>query len=88
MGWVVGQHPATELPVIQDNLSTHKPEHDRWRDRHPLIHFHYTPTHVSWLNQVEVWSSILTQALTGSLMHVMSIPYSLSGPRVWCIPAT
>ena len=23
--------------------------------RHPLVHFHYTPTHASWLNQIEVW---------------------------------
>jgi len=23
------------------------------------VHLHYTPTHASWLNQVEVWFSIL-----------------------------
>jgi DDE superfamily endonuclease len=23
------------------------------------VHFHYTPTHASWLNQIEVWFSIL-----------------------------
>jgi transposase len=26
------------------------------------VHFHYTPTHASWLNQVEIWFSILTRA--------------------------
>jgi len=22
------------------------------------VHFHYTPTHTSWLNQIEIWFSI------------------------------
>ena len=66
MNRVVAQHPDTELHVILDNLSTHKPKHDRWLARRPLVHFHYTPTHASWLNQVECWFSILTrQALQG-----------------------
>ena len=49
MNRVVAQHPETELHVILDNLSTHKPKHDRWLARHPLVYFHYTPTHASWL---------------------------------------
>jgi len=64
---VVAQHPDTELHVILDNLNTHKPKHDRWLARHPLVHFHYTPTHASWLNQVEVWFSILTRAVLRGL---------------------
>jgi len=49
-----------------DNLNTHKPKHDRWLTRHPNVHFHFTPTHASWLNQVEVWFSILSsKALAG-----------------------
>ena len=24
-------------------------------DRHPRVHFHFTPTYSSWLNQVELW---------------------------------
>ena len=66
MNHIVVEHPAKELHVILDNLSTHKPKHDRWLARHSKVHFHYTPTHASWLNQVEVWFSILTrQALQG-----------------------
>ncbi len=43
------------------------PKHDRWRARHKNVHFHFTPTHASWLNQVEVWFSILSsQALAGA----------------------
>ena len=66
MNQIVAQYPYQELHVILDNLKTHKPKHDRWLVKHPQIHFHYTPTHASWLNQVECWFSILwRQALRG-----------------------
>jgi transposase len=66
MNQVVAQYPDKELHVILDNLKTHKPKHDRWLAKHAMIHFHYTPTHASWLNQVEIWFSILwRQALRG-----------------------
>lgn len=67
MNEVVAEHPDKELHVILDNLNTHKPKHDAWLARHPNVHFHFTPTHASWLNQVEVWFSILSrQALLNS----------------------
>jgi hypothetical protein len=25
------------------------------------VHFHYTPTHASWLNQVEIWFNLLSR---------------------------
>jgi len=63
---VRGYPPDAQLHVILDNLNTHKPKHDRWLARHPNVHFHYTPTHASWLNQIEIWFSILSrQALKG-----------------------
>jgi transposase len=66
MNDVVADYPRGEIHVILDNLSTHKPKRDRWRARHPHVHWHYTPTHASWLNQIEIWFSILTrQALHG-----------------------
>ncbi len=66
MNQVVAQYPEKELHVILDNLNTHKPKHDHWLSKHPTVHFHYTPTHASWLNQIEVWFSILwRQALKG-----------------------
>ena len=56
-----------EIHVVLDNLNTHKPKHDRWLTRHPNVHFHYTPTHASWLNQVEIWFSILSrQVINGA----------------------
>lgn len=67
MNRLVAHHPDTELHVILDNLNTHKPKHDRWLARHPAVHFHYTPTHASWLNQVEIWFSILTRAVLRDL---------------------
>jgi len=66
MNQTVAHYPDRELHVILDNLNTHKPKHDRWLVKHPNVHFHYTPTHASWLNQVECWFSILwRQALRG-----------------------
>ena len=66
MNSIVAQYTDIELHVVLDNLSTHKPKHDKWLARHPNVHFHYTPTHASWLNQVECWFSILwRQALRG-----------------------
>ena len=66
MNRIVTQYPGQDLHVILDNLNIHKPKHDRWLSRHPNVHFHYTPTHASWLNQVECWFSILwRQALRG-----------------------
>ena len=31
-----------------------------WLKRHKNVHLHYTPTHASWLSQIEIWFSILT----------------------------
>lgn len=59
---VVDYPPDVEIHVILDNLSTHKPKHDRWLTRHKNVHLHFTPTYASWLNQVEIWFSILTRA--------------------------
>jgi transposase len=59
MNQVVARHWGKQIHVILDNLSTHKPKRDLWLARHPNVHLHYTPTHASWLNQIEVWFSIL-----------------------------
>ena len=62
MNAVVADYPDHDIHVILDNLNTHKPKRDRWLARHPKVHFHFTPTYASWLNQVEVWFSILARA--------------------------
>ena len=54
-----------ELHVILDNYCTHK-KCDAWRAQHLNVHFHFTPTSASWLNQVEIWFGILSRkALRG-----------------------
>jgi transposase len=66
MNTIVGDYREQEIHVILDNLKTHKPKNDRWLARHKNVYFHYTPTHASWLNQIEIWFSILTRrALRG-----------------------
>ena len=72
MNKVVADYPQREIHVILDNLSTHKPKRDLWLARHPNVHFHYTPTHTSWLNQIEIWFSILSgQSLSGASFHTV-----------------
>lgn len=67
MNEVLQANPGRDIHVVLDNLNTHKPKQDRWLQRHPNVHFHYTPTYASWLNQIECWFSILTrQALRGA----------------------
>jgi transposase len=62
MNEILADHPDQEIHVILDNLNTHKPKRDQWLARHPNVHFHFTPTHASWLNQVEIWFSILARS--------------------------
>src|SRR6058998_3458689 len=48
--------PRQEIHVILDNFSAHKTKAvAAWRAAHPQVHFHFTPTYSSWLNQVELW---------------------------------
>jgi transposase len=60
----------TEIPADQqviavlDNLSTHKTQAvQTWLDEHPRWQMVFTPKHASWLNQVEIFFSILTRRL-------------------------
>lgn len=55
--------PATlDVHIVLDNYSTHKaPIIKAWLAKRPRYHLHFTPTHGSWLNQVERWFGLLTQ---------------------------
>jgi transposase len=58
LGEVVQRSPAREIHIILDNLSAHKTQAVRdFLAAHPNVHFHFTPTYSSWLNQVEIWFS-------------------------------
>jgi transposase len=51
-----------QVHLIADNYATHKhPKVQRWLDRHPRFHVHFTPTSASWLNMVERFFRDLTQ---------------------------
>jgi transposase len=53
--------PDKDLHLVLDNVSTHKHAAvKRWLARRPRIHLHFTPTSASWMNQVELWFSLLT----------------------------
>ena len=55
--------------VILDNLNTHRDTQQgdfmtQWNQRHGRrFVFHYTPTHGSWLNQVELWFCVLSRRI-------------------------
>jgi transposase len=62
----------SEIPVVEgqqiiavsDNLSTRgTDEVQEWLAAHPRWSFQFTPTHASWLNQVEIFFSILYRRL-------------------------
>lgn len=50
-----------EIHLIADNYAIHKhPKVQRWLQRHPRFHMHFTPTSSSWLNMVERFFRDLT----------------------------
>jgi transposase len=67
MNRLVAAYPGRQIHVVLVNLSTHKPKRERWLKRHPNVHFHFTPTYASWLNQVEIWfSKLVRDSLAGA----------------------
>ncbi len=64
---VAAAHPQRRVHVVLDNLNTHlDSRHEAfigdWNRRHGgRFVFHYTPTHGSWLNQVELWFGIVSR---------------------------
>ena len=53
-----------QIVAVSDNLSTRRTEEvQEWLQEHPRWRFQFTPTHASWLNQVEIFFSILHKRL-------------------------
>jgi transposase len=93
---VVAAFPDRVLHVVLDNLNIHKNDAaDRWLARHPLVHFHYTPTHASWVNLIECFFSILgkqglsqrvdrsTASLRAFLLQYLEKYNETSAPFTW-----
>ena len=63
-----GVPPGVEVPLVLDNLKTHKTRliHD-WLVKRPRFHLHFTPTPLipfgaqPWLNLVECWFALLSR---------------------------
>lgn len=57
---VARAYPDADLHLVMDNYAAHKtPEVADWLAANPRITIHFTPTHASWMNLVEVWFSII-----------------------------
>jgi transposase len=53
-------YPTGDVHIVWDNLNVHKNGViEAFRAANPRFHFVYTPLHASWMNQVEIWFSIL-----------------------------
>jgi transposase len=73
---VARAYPDQELHLVMDNYSAHK--HDKirkWLAANPRVIVHFTPTHASWMNLVEVgFSMIERQAIhRGSFTSVREL---------------
>jgi transposase len=56
--------PTLSVHLVLDNGASHVARATKaWLDDHPRFVAHYTPVHASWLNQVELFFSILTRRL-------------------------
>jgi transposase len=65
LGDIVASQPkGREIPVIADNLSTHKTQAVRtFLLEHPNVRLHFMPTYSSWRNQIELWFSKIERDL-------------------------
>jgi transposase len=55
-------YPDKDLYVVLDNGSSHRSKKTlAWVAKNKRLHLKFTPTHASWLNQIEIWFGILTR---------------------------
>jgi transposase len=67
---VAAAYPDKPLHVVLDNLNIHTNQAaQKWLQRHPRVHFHYIPTHASWVNLIECFFSILTRQGLSQSVH-------------------
>jgi transposase len=69
MDRVASVYRQRRVHIILDNLNTHLDTSrgafiSDWNRRHgERFRFHYTPTHGSWLNQIELWFAIVSRRI-------------------------
>lgn len=55
---------TNEIHIICDNYSAHKHKNvKQWLGQQDNVYMHFTPTHASWLNQIEIWFSIMSRKM-------------------------
>ena len=81
---VMDQEPyrsARRVFWIVDNGSSHRGQRaaEELQDRHPRIVIVHTPVHASWLNQIEIYFSIISAR---SLPRMTASPWTSSPPEI------
>lgn len=73
--------PRGKLILVVDNLSVHKtPEVRAWlREQAGRVRFEFLPVHASWLNQIEIWFSVLQRQV---LTHTSDVSYEARAARI------
>jgi len=71
-----------QIHIILDNLSAHKTIAVReFLEKNPRVHFHFTPTYSSWLNQVELrFAKIERGRMSPCAPTRASFPFELCRP--------
>lgn len=82
------KYPHEEVYLVWDNLNVHKGDAiEAFNARHGgRFHFVYTPRHASWMNQVEIWFSILQRRVLrhGSFSSTADLEAAVMGfIRAW-----
>ena len=91
---------GVDVHLVMDNYATHKtPAIKSWLAKRPRFQVHFTPTHGSWLNQVERWFGLLTQrqikrgshtsvaALETAIAEFIEVTNDHPKPFVWAATA-
>ena len=89
-----------EVHLILDNYATHKSATVmKWLIKRPHWHLHFTPTHASWLNQVERFFALITtesirrgnflsvRSLVTAIRHYLDAHNAQPKPFVWSATA-
>lgn len=62
--YLLNAYSGKELHIIADNGSSHRSKKTlAWVAKQKRLHLTFTPTHASWLNQIEIWFGILTRKI-------------------------
>ncbi|KVZ65815.1 IS630 family transposase [Burkholderia ubonensis] len=65
-------YPGKQVHVVWDNLNTHRAQivWQAFNARHgKRFHFHFTPLHASWVNQIELWFARYTRRVLRHASH-------------------